>query len=251
MANRQDRRCYRRFIRVFVPSFSLFQPSCFLSPSCSHGFNWNRGWRAGEREIFFSFWPWGKSFIGSRLCRRARHSAYLKCIVDGCAGGYVSVNVTEFQSRRKIAFHADGSNAHFFKNSGLFVEPRTINFFFKILRVSFFISNSLSFFFYLIRCPIHDIHEPKNSLRHAKCWEQPPISPPKRTKLPIPLLCNYILRAVSTFLTLLFVFLDNNEALSSFFVLSLYCNPLWLIYCCPLRCNRYQLLRLWESLCPN
>lgn len=30
MASRQDRRCYRRFIRMFVPSFSLFQPFCFF-----------------------------------------------------------------------------------------------------------------------------------------------------------------------------------------------------------------------------
>lgn len=141
MASKQDRRCYRRFIRSSLPFFFLFQPF--------YGFNWNRGWRAGEWEIFFSCWPCGTSFIGSRLCRRIGHSAYLKCIVARCAGGYVSVNVTELQCRRKIVFHTeipmDPTPVSSLKiASGLFVEPRTINFF----KNSFItLEFSLSFFF--------------------------------------------------------------------------------------------------------
>lgn len=47
----------RRFVRVLVPSFSLLQPSRHVSLSflVRMDFNWNRGWRAGGREIFFSF----------------------------------------------------------------------------------------------------------------------------------------------------------------------------------------------------
>lgn len=195
-----------------LPFFSLFQPF--------YGFNWNRGWRAGEWEIFFSCWPCGTSFIGSRLCRRIGHSAYLKCIVGRCAGGYVSVNVTEFQCRRKIVFHTeipmDPTPVSSLKiASGLFVEPRTINFF-KNSFIALYLEFSL--FFFLIRCPIH---EPKNLLRHAKCWEQPPISASKRIKLPIPLLCNYILRAASFPILLFnFVFPDNNNRGSFFFLRS-------------------------------
>lgn len=149
---------YKNVRPILLPLSTLL----FFSPSRSHGFNWNRGWRGGEREIFFSCWPRGTSFIGPRLCRRPGHSAYLKCIVRRCAGGYVSVNVTEFQCPRKIVFHAeipmDPTPVSSLKiASGLFVEPWTINYFLKILSF-LFILNSLSLFF---SYSIHDIHEPK------------------------------------------------------------------------------------------
>lgn len=203
-----------------LPFFFLFQPF--------YGFNWNRGWRAGEWEIFFSCWPCGTSFIGSRLCRRIGHSAYLKCIVGRCAGGYVSVNVTELQCRRKIVFHTeipmDPTPVSSLKiASGLFVEPRTINFF-KNSFIALYLEFSL--FFFLIRCPIH---EPKNSLRHAKCWEQLP-----RFQLQKELNCRFHYYAITFSALPLFRFcfsissfpITTIAALSSFFVLSPYCNAL-------------------------
>lgn len=196
-----------------LPFFSLFQPF--------YGFNWNRGWRAGEWEIFFSCWPCGTSFIGSRLCRRIGHSAYLKCIVGRCAGGYVSVNVTELQCRRKIVFHTeipmDPTPVSSLKiASGLFVEPRTINFF-KNSFIAFYLEFSLSFFSYsMSNSRAEKFASSREMLRAA-----PPISASKRIKLPIPLLCNYILRAASFPILLFnFVFPDNNNRGSFFFLRS-------------------------------
>lgn len=196
-----------------LPFFSLFQ---FF-----YGFNWNRGWRAGEWEIFFSCWPCGTSFIGSRLCRRIGHSAYLKCIVGRCAGGYVSVNVTELQCRRKIVFHTeipmDPTPVSSLKiASGLFVEPRTINFF-KNSFIAFYLDFSLFFFSYSMSSSRAEKFASSREMLRAA----PPISALKRIKLPIPLLCNYILRAASFPILLFnFVFPDNNNRGSFFFLRS-------------------------------
>lgn len=193
--------------------FSLFQPF--------YGFNWNRGWRAGEWEIFFSCWPCGTSFIGSRLCRRIGHSAYLKCIVGRCAGGYVSVNVTELQCRRKIVFHTeipmDPTPVSSLKiASGLFVEPRTINFF-KNSFIALYLDFSLFFFSYSMSSSWTEKFASSREMLRAA----PPISASKRIKLPIPLLCNYILRAAFFPILLFnFVFPDNNNRGSFFFLRS-------------------------------
>lgn len=61
--------------------------------------------------------------------------------------------------------NTDGSNACFFFKNRFRIIRRTINYFLKILSL-LFILNSLSLFF---SYSIHDIHEPKNLLRHAKC----------------------------------------------------------------------------------
>lgn len=196
-----------------LPFFFLFQPF--------YGFNWNRGWRAGEWEIFFSCWPCGTSFIGSRLCRRIGHSAYLKCIVGRCAGGYVSVNVTELQCRRKIVFHTempmDPTPVSSLKiASGLFVEPRTINFF-KNSFIALYLDFSLFFFSYSMSSSRTEKFASSREMLRAA----PPISASKRIKLPIPLLCNYILRAASFPILLFnFVFPDNNNRGSFFFLRS-------------------------------
>lgn len=200
-----------------LPFFSLFQPF--------YGFNWNRGWRAGEWEIFFSCWPCGTSFIGSRLCRRIGHSAYLKCIVGRCAGGYVSVNVTELQCRRKIVFHTeipmDPTPVSSLKiASGLFVEPRTINFF-KNSFIALYLEFSLSFFFLFqftsrkIRFVTRNVESsPRFQLqKELNCRFHYAIT---FSALPLFRFCF----SISSFP------ITTIAALSSFFVLSPYCNAL-------------------------
>lgn len=199
---------YKNVHPILLPLSTLL----FFSPSRSHGFNWNRGWRGGEREIFFSCWPRGTSFIGPRLCRRPGHSAYLKCIVRRCAGGYVSVNVTEFQCPRKIVFHAeipmDPTPVSSLKiASGLFVEPWTINYFLKILSF-LFILNSLSLFFFLLDSRYSRAEKFASSREMLRAALK--ILASKR-KLPIPLLCNYILRSIFSILPFDFVFHDNSR----------------------------------------
>ena len=217
MTSRQDRRCYRRFIRMFVPSFSLFQPFCYVS----FPFSFARiqleprlkRWRA--RNFLFLL---ATRYEFHRLCRRPGHSAYLKCIVRRCAGGYVSVNVTEFQCPRKIVFHAeilmDPTPVSSLKiASGLFVEPWTINYFLKILSF-LFIFNSLSFFFFLLDSRYSRAEKFASSREMLRAALK--ILASKR-KLPIPLLCNYILRSIFSILPFDFVFHDNNRG--SFFFL--------------------------------
>lgn len=173
MTSRQDRRCYRRFIRMFVPSFSLFQPFCYVS----FPFSFARiqleprlkRWRArnflfllATRHEFhrspslssaraFSLLEMHCSSVCRRLCFRKRN-------------GIPMPAENRFPRR-----NTDGSNACFFFKNRFRIIRRTINYFLKILSL-LFILNSLSLFF---SYSIHDIHEPKNLLRHAKCWEQP------------------------------------------------------------------------------
>lgn len=152
MTSRQDRRCYRRFIRMFVPSFSLFQPFCFfplLVRTGSIGEPRLKRWRArnflfllATRHEFhrspslssaraFSLLEMHCSSVCRRLCFRKRN-------------GIPMPAENRFPRR-----NTDGSNACFFFKNRFRIIRRTINYFLKILSF-LFILNSLSLFFFLL-----------------------------------------------------------------------------------------------------
>ena len=157
MTSRQDRRCYRRFIRMFVPSFSLFQPFCYVS----FPFSFARiqleprlkRWRA--RNFLFLL-ATRHEFHRSPSLSSARAFSLLEMHCSSlcrrlcfCKRNGIPMPAENRFPRR----NTDGSNACFFFKNRFRIIRRTINYFLKILSL-LFILNSLSLFFFLTRFTI-------------------------------------------------------------------------------------------------